>query len=632
MPLSPRRAAESFRAVGLAELETSAALQDRVDCKYVISLEQFAALAERLLTTHAVLAIEGRRAFRYRTTYFDTGELRIFRDHIQQRRRRYKCRAREYVDSGLCMFEVKLKGPRGRTIKHRIPYDRTRRDELSGPALAFLRECLQRCYGRAPDGELRPALDVAYTRVTFAAPELGERVTCDFDLAFSAPGGASGQLAEDRVIVESKSAHGNATADRALRALGARPEVGCSKYCLGVGFTNPRVKSNGLRPLLRRHFRAAPIAAVALALGAAAPAASAELPRLEIRTAGAIRDDPKVPARLTVGGRTIRVGIELRGNSTQAFPKPPYAIEADRRVRLLGMPSERDWVLNAAYTDPSLLRDVLAYDAARRLGLAASRTRHVTLRLNRRYRGVYVLMEAPELSDRRVQGTALLELTEPHKLDRDDDSFPAPGGLAVRHVEPDEADKKKSRAARRAVAAFEAALAGPAWRAHLDETSAVDYVLHAELFKNQDAFRNSTYLHQRPDGKLALGPVWDFDLSAGNTVERALAPPEGWLLTGRPWAGGLLADPGFRATLAERWRTLRTGGLIEDLLRTTDRRGRTLRAPARRNFARWRTLTAPGFADQPVHGSHPAAVAALKDWLARRAAWLDQALAHGAHT
>jgi hypothetical protein len=626
MPPSPTLAADRFRAVGLAELEASSALQDRMDSKYVISLADFATLTERLLATHAALEIDGRRAFRYRTTYFDTGERRIFRDHIQERRRRYKCRSREYVDSGLCLFEVKLKGPRGRTVKHRMAYDCTERDELSEPALAFLRDCLERSYGRPPDAQLRPALAVAYTRVTLAAPALGERLTCDFDLAFSAPDGASGRLAEDRVIVESKSAHGNATADRALRALGARPEDGCSKYCLGVGFTNPEVNSNRLRPLLRRHFRAAPVAAVALALGAAAPAAGADLPRLDVRAAEAIRDDPKVPARLTVGGRTYRIGIELRGNSSRAFPKKPYAIETDRRVRLLGMPRERDWVLNAAYTDPTLLRDVLAHYAARRLGLAASRTRYVELTINGRRRGVYVLMERPELSRRRAQGDALVELTEPRKLERGDESFPSMTGLAVRYVEPDEADQKKAQAARRAVEAFEAALGGPGWRSHLDAASAVDYVLHAELLKNQDAFYSSTYVRQRKDGKLAMGPVWDLDLSAGNTVDPVISAPAGWLLTDRPWAGALLTDPGFQAALAARWKALRAAGLIEDLQHTIDRHARTLRVPARRNFHRWQTLGRPVFRNQPVHLSHPAAVAALKDWIARRAAWIDSAL------
>ena len=131
-----------------------------------------------------MLEIDGRRAFRYRTTYFDTGELRIYRDHVQDRRRRYKCRAREYVDSGLCLFEVKLKGPRGRTVKHRMAYDRAQRHELSEPALAFLRDCLERSYGRGPGrAAAAGAGGRLHARHVRRAPALGERLTCDFDLS-----------------------------------------------------------------------------------------------------------------------------------------------------------------------------------------------------------------------------------------------------------------------------------------------------------------------------------------------------------------------------------------------------------------------------------------------------------------
>jgi hypothetical protein len=356
--------------------------------------------------------------------------------------------------------------------------------------------------------------------------------------------------------------------------------------------------------------------AAILALVAAAPAA-ADVPRLDIRTAKAIRDEPKVPARLTVGKRTHRIGIEVRGQSSQALPKKPYGFETRRRVRLLGMPAERDWVLNAAFTDPSLLRDALAHHAARRLGLAGSRTRHVELWLNGRRRGLYLLMERAELSRRRVPGTALVELTERRALDRGDDSFPSATGLVVREVE--------GRAPRRAVRALEASLGGPGWRAHLDEASAVDYVLLTELLKNQDAFLRSTFAHLR-GGKLHLGPVWDFDLSAGNVTAVGAAPPEGWLLAGRPWAGALLDDPGFHPALAQRWRALQARGFVRTLLRTVDRRGRVLRAPARHNFARWPVLGKPLFPAQPVHVSHRSAVGGLKAWLVRRAAWMDAAL------
>ena len=104
----------------------------------------------------------------------------------------------------------------------------------------------------------------------------------------------------------------------------------------------------------------APIAAAVLALLAAAPAAHAAIPTLHVRSVKQIRDDPKVAAKIRAGGRTVRAEIEYRGSSTLAFRKKPYAIETDRKTRLLGMPRERDWVLNAAYTDPTLLRDTLA--------------------------------------------------------------------------------------------------------------------------------------------------------------------------------------------------------------------------------------------------------------------------------
>lgn len=250
---SPSLVVERFAAVGLEQIDAGAALRDRIDVKYVVPLAGFAALAGRLLATHAVLEIDGRRAFAYRSRYFDTPELGAFRDHIQQRRRRYKCRSREYLDTGAYAFEVKLKGLRGRTVKHRMEHDG---HELSDAAIAFLRDCLDSAYGRSPEGGLRPALDVAYTRVTLAAPERGERVTCDYDLTFSGPDGAAGRLDPGMAIVESKSFRGNALADRALRSLGHRPQPACSKYCLGVALTRA-VPGNPLRPLLRRHFQAA---------------------------------------------------------------------------------------------------------------------------------------------------------------------------------------------------------------------------------------------------------------------------------------------------------------------------------------------------------------------------------------
>jgi hypothetical protein len=645
MPPSPSRAVEALPSVSLAELDAVAALPDRVDTKYLISPADFAALVQRLGATHAALEIDGRRAFAYRTTYFDTAQLGAYRDHVQRRRRRYKCRSREYLDSGLCTFEVKLKGARGRTVKHRMPYDPARRDELSEPALAFVRACLEQSYGRVPPGRLVPTLAMSYRRITLVAPALGERLTCDFDLAFSAPDGASGRLAQDTVIVESKSRRGHAAADGALRSLGARPQADCSKYCLGVGFTNPSVKSNGLRPLLRRHFRAAPHAAVrgarcllgamlvTLALGAPR-ADAAQLPVVRVDAAGAIPDEPKVEASLRMPGYEGRIGIERRGQSSQRFPKLSYAIELrdtdgkDRKAPLLGMPADGDWILFAPYNDKTLMRNVLAYETARAIGRYAARTRFVELHLDGRYHGIYVLMERLELAGEREQGEALLEFTFPFQARSKAPSFHTPvKRRPIVWEDPERGDLSGQRAgaiARRVRAAERALYGGGDWRRHIDEPAAVDFVLLNELFKNQDGFHASTFMTLHADGRLRLGPVWDFDIAMGNSDHGPSRRLAGWMLKRRDWAERLYRDPGFTRAMAARWTQLRQNGLREQLLAGVSRNREQLRGEVARNFRRWPVLDRRLWPNPRARGTYAAELRHLRSWLARRVAWIDR--------
>ena len=254
--LSPWPLADRFGTLGLAELEGSgAALLDRVDRKYVVPVETFAALAERLAGTHRVLEIAGARAFRYRTAYYDTPGLDAYRDHVQRRRRRYKTRSRRYEESGLCAFELKLKGARGRTVKYRMPYTDELHGSLSPDAIRFLEAHLLREYDRGPGEGLVRSLDMSFRRLTLADVERGERLTADFDLAFAAGSDSpGGHLADGAVIVESKSPRGAAVADRILRDLGARPVEACSKYCLGIGMTRPGLPANSFKRLLSRWF------------------------------------------------------------------------------------------------------------------------------------------------------------------------------------------------------------------------------------------------------------------------------------------------------------------------------------------------------------------------------------------
>lgn len=248
-------APEALRPIGLSELDACAALQDRVDVKYVVGLDLLATLMERLAATHRALEIGGRRSFSYATAYLDSPDLRCYRDQLQGRRRRYKCRTRRYVETSTQAVEVKLKGDRGQTVKHRAVVDGTV-DPLDPALLAFVRARVRDAYGREP-GALEETLRMRFERMTLVAPDRGERLTCDIGLAFEGPDGAAGRLAAGTAIMESKSRNGAALADAMLRSLGARPVSGCSKYALGIAVTRPGVKANPYLTLLRRHFEEA---------------------------------------------------------------------------------------------------------------------------------------------------------------------------------------------------------------------------------------------------------------------------------------------------------------------------------------------------------------------------------------
>ena len=236
--------------VGLDEVLSEAALQTRIDRKYLLTPDQFDELGRRISGSFRVLDIDGRRVFGYESVYFDTPALDLFRAHRQGRRRRYKTRVRTYLDSGSCMFEVKLKGRRGETVKHRRPYDVGDRHRLNDEAAAFLSGLLRSEYGEAmPD--LQPSVTTCYSRLTLVDVEAGARLTCDVDLVCSR--GSQRERGSDLILVESKSSGSGSTADEALRQMGVR-SISISKYCIAVALLHRHLAANKWNRTLRASF------------------------------------------------------------------------------------------------------------------------------------------------------------------------------------------------------------------------------------------------------------------------------------------------------------------------------------------------------------------------------------------
>eukprot|EP00983_Pelagomonas_calceolata_P076438 1153419-Pelagomonas_calceolata.AAC.6 len=53
------------------------------------------------------------------------------------------------------------------------------------------------------------------------------------------------------------------------------------------------------------------------------------------------------------------------------------------------------------------------------------------------------------------------------------------------------------------------------WRALVNETAMVDYLLVTEVTKNPDGFRGSIYMSKDRGKPLHIGPVWDYNEAFG---------------------------------------------------------------------------------------------------------------------
>ncbi|MFI1799498.1 polyphosphate polymerase domain-containing protein [Streptomyces sp. NPDC020379] len=243
--------------VSLAEVNERSALLARFDHSYLVPVPVFLRMARRLTDPRRpdgpfrALAIDGRRAFRYHSVYYDTPALRSFHDHRQGRRLRFKIRERRYQDTGERQLEIKLKGGRGDTVKHRRPLS-GHTAPLDPGNRAFLTHTLRRAYGIGAPAHLTPTLTTDYLRTTFVAD--GQRITCDAALTCTdLHTGHAVHCDPQLVLVETKTTGHLTEADLLLHAYGVRPAV-FTKYCGAFAALRPELPANRWRRAARRAF------------------------------------------------------------------------------------------------------------------------------------------------------------------------------------------------------------------------------------------------------------------------------------------------------------------------------------------------------------------------------------------
>jgi hypothetical protein len=242
-----------FAAIALPELIEQAALQTRVDRKYIVPACDLDAVLADLDDATQVLEIDGNRDFRYESVYFDTPELTSYEMAAHGRRRRFKIRTRTYVDSDESYLEVKTRGARSSTVKDRIPYRPGDRRLLTREGLEYVDETLALCGITGVDSaRLEPTLSTTYGRTTLYVPSSQSRATIDTNLGWHLPGTA-GLDRPDIAIFETKSGSRASTVDRVLWDHGHRPAT-LSKYGTGLAALREDLPSNKWARVLHRQF------------------------------------------------------------------------------------------------------------------------------------------------------------------------------------------------------------------------------------------------------------------------------------------------------------------------------------------------------------------------------------------
>ena len=221
--------------------------------------------------------------------------------------------------------------------------------------------------------------------------------------------------------------------------------------------------------------------------------------------------------------------FKVHGNTTafDAIPKKAFTFKFSKKKDVLGMGKGKKWFLLANAYDPSLLRNYLAIDFARNLGLEyTSEQKYVELWLDGSYRGCYTLYEPVQEGKDRVNidiesndGKKDFLIEYERLANEEDKKYFTVDGLRFAVKEPDDTTDDQLEYVSGVMSDIVNVLkSGKKADAEtvIDIPSFAKYYLLNEYMKNMDFDMSSVYYYYK-DGKLYAGPAWDFDKSSGNT-------------------------------------------------------------------------------------------------------------------
>lgn len=378
-----------------------------------------------------------------------------------------------------------------------------------------------------------------------------------------------------------------------------------------------------------------------------------DIPSVKIAVSGNIEKDTYKEATIIIERKdetgviidtllNVITEIKGRGNSTWGMPKKPYRLKFKDKAEVLGMPSNKHWVLLANYADKTLMRNELAFEISRRMGFEYTpRMKFVDLYLNNTYDGNYMLGEHLRVDKERVNISELKandsDISGGYFLEIDERKgepnwFETEKSKTVFCIKsPEDITSPQMEYIKQHVQKVEDIFySGSSDMAtelarYVDLKTFIDYYLLNELANNVDGnLRLSTFIYKKKnDDKLYFGPVWDYDISFGNANYNDGDKTAGWIVREKAeWYKRFFANAELSAMVKKRWNELRADKL-KDFAVFIDETAAILDKSQKKNFVRWDILNQYVWPNPQIAGSYNGEVAYLKSWLNTRANWID---------
>ena len=357
-------------------------------------------------------------------------------------------------------------------------------------------------------------------------------------------------------------------------------------------------------------------------------------------------------------------GIRERGNYSRDFPKKPWKIKFEKKQNILDAPAKaKKWTLINNYGDKTLMRNMLAFDVARVMGMSyVPYCTPVDVVLNGEYKGCYQLCDQVEVNEERVdieemgpddiEGDALtggyfVEVDayaedEPVWFQTDHYFLP----VTIKSPDEDEIVEEQIKYIKDYFNKLENVLKDTdhetGYRTIFDNESFIQHMLVNEVAGNTDAYWSTFMYKRRNDPVIYTGPVWDFDLGFNNdfrTYPVTQRSGNGFLWnTDMASAAGnmryfaqrvLIKDESTASEILDVWSTARENGLTAEWLEgKVDEYSELLDASQKLNFMRWPILNQKVHMNPNALGSYEAECRLVKSYIGPQITHLDRLIGY----